>query len=335
MQFTKWLPLTLMVLGACDNVMDPGEPGYLVPATVAEDASLPAIEMNGSLFHAETFGDPTNPVIIFLHGGPGADYRSMLRMGQRIDGVSLADDHFLVYWDQRGSGLSQRHDKDVLTLDVYTDDLNTLVDRYAAGRQVFLIGHSWGGMYATQYINEYPQRVAGAVLLEPGPLDGAAFEAIKDDMFDLDLGAEWLNDYAWNSQFLSPDDHARMDYERMLGLKDSQPRYHQQMDVDPAPFWRLGAAVNKYLEEDGQDENGVAVYDFTDKLSAYTTPVLFITGSLNEVIGEAFQRQQVLKYPSASLVVVENAGHDLEWTHTSEVLTYVREYLDAREGDSQ
>jgi proline iminopeptidase len=327
--------MAFLVLGACENAMDPSEPGYLVPATVAEDGGLPAIEMNGSLFHLETVGDPADPVIIFLHGGPGGDYRSMLRMGQRYGGFSLADDFFLVYWDQRGSGLSKRHDKDVLTLDIYTEDLNALVDRYATGRQVYLIGHSWGGMYATQYINEYPTRVAGAVLIEPGPLDGPTFESIKSEMFDLNLGAEWLNDFAWNSQFLSPDDHARWDYERMLGLKDSQPRYHQQMDIDPAPFWRLGAAVNKYLEMDGQDENGVAVYDFTDNLSAYTTPVLFITGSLNGVIGETFQRQQILQYPFASLVVVENAGHDLEWTHTAGVLTHVREYLNAREGGSQ
>ena len=335
MRITIWAPVALLVLGACDDMMDPGEPGYLVPPTVAEDASLPAIEMNASRFHLETFGNPTDPVIVFLHGGPGGDYRSLLRMGQRFGGYSLADDYYLVYWDQRGTGVSERHDRDVLTLDIYTEDLNALVDRYAAGRQVYLIGHSWGGMYASQYINEYPTRVAGAVLIEPGPLDGPTYERIKNDMFDLDLGAEWLNDWAWNSQFLSPDDHARMDYERILGLKDSQPRYHQRMDVDPAPFWRLGAAVNRYLVEDGQDEAGVAVYDFTTNLSTYTTPVLFIAGSLNEVIGEAFQRDQLLQYPSASLVVVDNAGHDLEWTHTAEVLSFVREYLNAREEGSQ
>ncbi len=332
MQFKQWAPVTLVLLVACDDMMDPGEPGYLVPMTVAEDASIPAIDMNGSRFHMETFGNPTDPVIIFLHGGPGGDYRSMLPMGQRYDGYSLADDFFLVFWDQRGSGLSRRHDKDVLTIDVYTNDLNELVNRYAPGRQVFLIGHSWGGMYSTRYINEHPTRVAGAVLIEPGPLDGPTFESIKDEMFDFNLGAEWLNDWAWNSQFLSPDDHARMDYERMLGLKDSQPRYHQRMDENPAPFWRLGAAASKYLKEDGDSDSGIAVYDFTDQLSAYLTPVLFITGSLNEVIGEEFQRDQMHNYPVASLVVVDNAGHDLEWTHTREVLFHVRAYLDELEG---
>lgn len=155
MRFEKWAPFAVVALGACD-ILDPTEPGYLVPPTVAEDSSLPAIEMNGSRFHIQTFGDPASPVIIFLHGGPGGDHRSLLRMGERHDGYSLADEYFLVYWDQRGAGLSARHDKDVLILDVYMEDLKSLVDRYAPGRAVFLIGKSWGGMFATQFINEYP-----------------------------------------------------------------------------------------------------------------------------------------------------------------------------------
>lgn len=333
MKTTKWLPLALagLAASACSDVMSPDEPGALVPATVAEDASLPAIEMNGSRFHLETFGNPANPVIVFLHGGPGGDYRSLLRLGGRYSGQSLADDYFLVYWDQRGTGLSKRHGRDVLTIDVYVNDLNTLVDRYSPGRKVLLIGESWGGMFATRYINQYPERVAGAVLIEPGPLDGATLERLEDGMFDVDLGSEWLNDWAWSSGFFSPDDHARMDYERMLGSRDSQPRFHLST-TDPSPVWRLGAAASRYIMEDGQDENGVFTYDFTTNLAAFTTPVLFIAGSLSEVLGASLQRQQVLRYPSASLEVVDGAGHDVAWVRTAQVLAHVRGYLDARKG---
>jgi proline iminopeptidase len=311
--------------------MSPEDPGNLVPLTVAEDASLPAIEMNGSRFHLETFGNPANPVIIFLHGGPGSDYRSMLAMRERYNGYNLTDEYLLVFWDQRGAGLSKRHDKDVLTLDVYDNDLNTLVNLYSPGRRVFLIGVSWGGMYATSYINKHPERVAGAVLIEPGPMNGATMERIKDELFDIDLGSEWLNDVAWNRQFLSPDDHARMDYERMLGVRDAQPRFHQST-VNPEPGWRLGAAAGRYLMEDGQDENGVFDYDFTSNLSAYTTPVLFIAGAWSEVLGESLQQQQQLHYPSASLEVVDGAGHDVAWIRTPEVVAHIRAYLDARKG---
>lgn len=332
MKRPKWLPLALAGLAAtaCET-MSPGDPGNLVPGTVAEDPSLPAVEMNGSRFHLETFGNPSNPVIVFLHGGPGGDYRSLLKLAERQNGYSLADDYFLVYWDQRGAGLSKRHNRDVLTLDTYLADLDTLVGRYSPGRPVLLIGESWGGMFATQYINKYPERVAGAVLIEPGPLDGTTAERLKDDMFDFSLGSEWLNDWAWSSQFLSPDDHARMDYERMLGVKDGQPRFHLST-VDPQPGWRLGAAAAKYVTEDGQDGDGRFNYDFTTNLAAYTTPVLFIAGSLSEVLGPSLQQKQVLRYPSASLEVVDGAGHDVAWVKAAETLTHVRTYLDARRG---
>ena len=315
---------------ACET-LDPTAPGNLVPRTVADDPSLPAIDMNGSRFHLETFGNPANPVIVFVHGGPGIDYRSLLRLSERFNGYSLTDEYFLVYWDQRGTGLSKRQNKDVLTIDVYVNDLDSLINRYSPGRPVLLIGESWGGMFTTEFINRFPQRVGGAVLIEPGPLDGETAERLKDDIFAFDLTAEWLNDLAWNSQFLSPDDHARMDYERMLGATHGQPRFHESKE-NPSPVWRLGAAAMRYIPEDGQDGNGVYNYDFTTNLDAFTTPVLFITGSWSEVLGASLQEQQMLLYPVASLKVVDGAGHDVSWIKTPEVLAEIRSYLDGLKG---
>ena len=314
--------------------MDAGDPGNLVPKTVADDPTLPAIEMNGSRFHLETFGDPANPVIVFLHGGPGSDYRSLLALRERHNGYRLEDEYFLVYWDQRGTGLSKRHGKETVTIDQYMDDLNTLVDRYSPERPVYLIGESWGGMYATNYINLYPERVAGAVLIEPGPMDAATSERLEDDMFDLDMGSEWLNDWAWSAQFLTPDDHERMDYERMLGAKHSQPRFNQRVD-NPSPVWRLGAAANRYIVESGQDKDGELIYDFTTNLDAYTTPVLFIAGSMSEVLGELLQEEQMKHYRSASLEVVTGAGHDVAWVKPGAVLSHIHAYLDVRKGENQ
>ncbi len=325
----QWVTAAYVVLVgfgalACET-MEPGVAGNLVPPTVAEDPALPAIELNGARIHAQTVGNPANPVIVFLHGGPGGDYRSQLRLAERWDGYSLADEYFLVFWDQRGSGLSARRDKAELTIETYTADLQALIQRYAPGRPVILIGESWGGMYATRYINTHPERVAGAVLIEPGPLDGPTFERIKDDLFDLDLRSEWLNDYAWNSQFISPDGHERMDYTLMLAVHDGQS----------APVWRLGAAAQRYLMEDGQDAHGVFVYDFTTNLFRYTTPVLFLAGSESDVLGASLQQEQVNRYPTASLHVIAGAGHEVAWTHAAEVLTHIRAYLNTQNGGAR
>jgi proline iminopeptidase len=311
-------------LAACD-VNDPSEAGNLVPKTVDEDATIPSLALAGTVFHFETFGDPSKPAIIFLHGGPGQDSRELLRLLDRHDGYALTDDHFVVTWDQRGSGLSRRHDCGAYTLDGVDGDLDALVDHVSPGRPVVLIGHSWGGMYATMYINHHPEKVAAAVLMEPGPLNKQMFDAVIGDLFDLDVFSEWLNDDVWDNQFLTPDDHARADYHRMLGLRDSQPKFHQST-VDPAPCWRLGAIANRCVQKAGM-KDGKANYDFTDHLAAYPQRVLFIASALNEVIGTAFQERQRQYYPAADLVTIANAGHDLQWTHPAETLAAIHSYL--------
>ncbi|MFC1539475.1 alpha/beta fold hydrolase [Candidatus Latescibacterota bacterium] len=320
--------LISLALTGCEGVMDPSEPGNLVPKTVIEDSSIPAIELNGSRFHVETFGNPENPVIIFLHGGPGGDFRELYRLKDTYDGYKLTDEYFLVFWDQRGAGLSQRHTKDELKHDVYNEDLKQFIEYYSPEKKVVFIGHSWGSMYATMFINKYPEYVRGAVLSEPGPLDAEMFDTIKDDILEMNFFSEWLNDYAWSNQFFTADDHARWDYQHMLGLKNSQPKFHMEMHRDPSPFWRLGAAASFYIQDDGMDSKGNAVYNFTDNLHLFTTKVLFIASGRNEVIGKDFQEKQVKKYPNAELKIVPDCGHDLVWQKSSKVYTLIRLYLD-------
>ena len=325
----RWLPLALsaLVATACET-MAPGDPGNLVPRTVAEDATLPAIDMNGSRFHLETFGNPANPVIIFLHGGPGVDYRGMLRLAGRYNGYSLSDEYFLVFWDQRGTGLSKRHNRNEVSMAQYVADLDSLIERYSPGRPVWLVGHSWGAMYATRYINEIPQKVAGAVLIESGPLKGTDMERLKKDITPIDLGAEWLNDVAWHTQFFTPDDHARMDFERAIGQKESQPKYHVST-IDPPPTWRLGAAVSQWLMEEAQDGKGVFNYDFTTNLAAFTGPALFIAGELSEVVGPSLQQKQFNYYSQGVLIVEPGVGHEVPWEKAQQTVRHIQLFLTA------
>jgi proline iminopeptidase len=325
----RWLvALGALALGACDT-MTMSEPGHLVPRTVTEDSSLPSITINGTRLHAETRGTPGKPVMIMLHGGPGADYRSLLTLAERHDGYSLADHYYMVFFDQRGAGLSQRHEKDVLTNDQYDADLLAIVDRYAPNAQVTLLGQSWGGMYGTSFIDRHPTRVKEAVFIETGPLKGSTFERIKGDLFDINVLREWLNDLAWSAQFFSADDHIRMDYQMAIGAEGSQPRNNTRKGPGAEPFWRSGAMANRYVQEDGQDASGKFTYDFTTNLQAFTGRVLLIAGARSEVLGVPLQEEQRPLYRDAVLKVVPGGGHDVHWTHTAEVMQHIRTFLTA------
>jgi len=136
---------------------------YTILPTAADDPSVPVIELNGGTFHSETFGDPGNPIVIVAHGGPGADYRSLL------DLKALADDYFVAFYDQRGSGLLPRvTDPSELTYEKFVEDLDAFVDFYGQGQPVNLIGHSFGGDIATTYAGRFPDKVDHLVLANRG-----------------------------------------------------------------------------------------------------------------------------------------------------------------------
>ena len=334
---TVWwmlIPAILTVVSGCSGLLDPEDPGNLVPRTVDEDPTLPALDMAGSRFHVQTRGNTASPVIIFLHGGPGGDHRQLLTLAEPYDGHALSDEFLLVFWDQRGSGLSRRHSKESLTIDQYIADLEQLIAVFSPEDQVLLIGNSWGGMLATEFINRHPDLVRGAVLMEPGPLSRGFHAMIEEDLHDMDVGSEWLNDWVWSQEILTPNDHARMDYQRCLGIRDSQPRFHQQMDP-PAPFWRLGAAASRYVTESGENDAGETVYDFTTNLAAFTTEVLFLASGLNEVIGRDFQRRQTAAYPNTRLEIIEGCGHDMTWVKPGETLAHIRGYIERLERSEQ
>jgi proline iminopeptidase len=135
---------------------------YHVPETVSDNPTIPHVTIDGVTFHTQAYGNPQRPVVVVVHGGPGWDFKSLLPL------KNLADEFYVVFYDQRGSGLSPRVDPATLSMESYLQDLNSIIDYYARDKKVRLIGHSWGAMLVSAYIGKHPEKVTHAVLAEPG-----------------------------------------------------------------------------------------------------------------------------------------------------------------------
>lgn len=299
---------------------DPDDPGNLVARTVAEDPDLPALEVNGARLHLETRGDPGNPAIVFVHGGPGSDYRSLLALD------ALADQYFLVFYDQRGAGLSARLKPEELGLELGFQDLDAIVDHFSPDRPVVVLGQSFGGQLATWYVARRPARVAAAVLIDPGPFTGARLA--KFPIFDFSPTAEWLNDYLWTNTIFSADTQARLDYVTMTAAMGSAPGYHLST-TDPEPSWRLGVVAHDAIIRDGMNADGDWDYDFTVGLDQFAGPALFIRNGLNEIHSAAFIAEQAGDYPDAEIVTVDGVGHDGHWLVPDQYVAIIRGFLAA------
>jgi proline iminopeptidase len=319
---------------------DPFEPNNLVPATVDDDLTIPSLEVNGTRLHLETFGDPNNQTIIFLHGGPGTgDYRAFSRMLERYDGYALTDSFFVIMYDQRGAGLSRRygdinsaktHSVSELTLENYLKDLEGIVEHFSPSQKVILFGHSWGGMHAMMYVNAYPEKVAAVILSEPGPFNGTIENELSLDVASTDLMGEATNDMYWNHQNISPNNHQMLDYSYMNGFYNGLgPGYYHFSKTDILPIYRFGAiaSVND-LGPDGMTSDGTYTFDFTTNLNQFTTKVLFINGNLNEILTPEFQSKNRAYLSNSELKIINGVGHDLIWIKPAEHIQFIKTYLD-------
>ncbi len=121
-------------------------------------AELKGVEINGDRQWLLTRGcNRGNPVILFLHGGPGMPAMYTAHDFQR----PLERDFVVAHWDQRGAGKSYRADLNpaTMTMTQMLADAETVVEHLRAEfgvEKVFLVGHSHGTYFGALLAEKRP-----------------------------------------------------------------------------------------------------------------------------------------------------------------------------------
>ena len=101
--------------------------------------------------------DISNPVLLFVHGGPGMPEYFLT---EKLP-TELHNNFTVVWWDQRGAGLSYHSGmskKNMTTEQIVSDTVE--VSKYLCQRfkqdKIYLMGHSWGSFIAIQAAEKAP-----------------------------------------------------------------------------------------------------------------------------------------------------------------------------------
>lgn len=100
--------------------------------------------------------DERNPVILFLHGGPGSPELAMIKS------TKLEKFFTVCYWEQRGAGMTFSPDTNpkTLTTPQLVEDTQQITDslrNWYGVDKIYLMGHSWGTYLAIKTIEKYPK----------------------------------------------------------------------------------------------------------------------------------------------------------------------------------
>ncbi len=118
---------------------------------------------NGTRFHLRyRTENPENPVLLFLHGGPGSCDRPLV-----MNYLSaLTDTYTIVCWDQRGAGKSfnlKAAKNEEMTLETCVEDVHCVIN-YLKKRflqdKIVVVGHSWGSLLGVLTASRYPEDIA-------------------------------------------------------------------------------------------------------------------------------------------------------------------------------
>jgi len=308
------------------------------------------VKLNGSEGFINVFGaSASNPVIISLHGGPGAPTGFVDYEWQDL----LTDSFTIVSWDETGCGRSYYRNADAdpdnssLTYELQLADLDALVD-YCRDRfgqdKVIIIGHSYGSMLGSSYVMAHPEKVSGYIGVGQCVNEVDYYSEVYSYEDALRIAQEKGDD---TSAMKAAYEAFMSDFslEHLMALRGYTSIYHPQTDmtdtstmsaihspllgVDDARWYLLELETlmggTRFSELEGTLDEAMMDFDLY-KAGEYQVPVLFISGSCDWTcpaeLAAKYADEHDLKY-----VAMEGCGHSPQGQHPDQFADIIRSFL--------
>lgn len=135
--------------------------------------------------------DISKPIMLFLHGGPGASHRYYNYQLEKI--------FIVVNWDQRGSGNSYSDEvsKESINVEQLISDTNELVEflkKKFNRDKIFLVGHSWVSFLGISTVHRYPNNFYAYIGI--GQVVNGRMNEIISYNYTLDIARKYKNHQA-------------------------------------------------------------------------------------------------------------------------------------------
>jgi len=283
------------------------------------------IDVTGGRVWYRTYGESDATPVLLLHGGPGAASDYMQPLAER-----LGEHRPAIVYDQLGCGRSDHPDDDSLwTVDRSVAEVDQVRGALGLDR-CHLLGQSWGGWLAIDYMARGPVGVAGLVLASTSA-SIAQFVAGARRMIDAlpEPDRTALQELGARGEYDHPDYRAAEQefYRRHLCRMDPWPealvRSSDQMEGN-----QVYATMNGPTEFDVIGR--LRTWDRTPDLGRIDVPTLITCGRYDEIT-PACSETIAEGIPDARVVVFEESAHVAHLEEAEAYAGTVEEFLESVE----
>lgn len=283
---------------------------------------------------AYIYGNGSEKVfLITLHGGPGG-----MGLGFRGSAFnSIENTCAVVYFDQRGSGMSQGgYSEDDVSIDLMAEDVLALVKvikkKYGSEARFFLLGHSWGGTLGVATLLKNQNEFLGWIQVDGthNPKDLyveylANFEQVADEQTGLGNSIAF-----WESvQQLIADVDTDFNRDDIAELNRKAFQAEQKLKDDNVISTSNGGAQNLFFDYNHMtrvwntikiqsllDPDIQGILSYTNRLSEINIPSLILWGKHDMVIPPSIAQEAYdhLGSSSKKLMFFERSGHSPMFT---------------------
>lgn len=314
---------SLLLLAACNNQQsNKQDTGIDSASKKVEEKYL--MNLGGEKQYVEITGaSDKNPVLLFIHGGPGWPQMPQLRYFNS----DLTKAFTVATWDQRGCGLSYMNDSlagnitlDQIVADAY--ELTQMLKKKFKQEKRFLAGFSWGSNVGLTLALKHPEDYAAYI----------GISQVVNMQEGMEVTQQWLSEKAKEN-----NDTATLHILKRLEKGDSSlcktpldcfikqyelvSKYHGAV-FNPRSDTTVAQAMTQYDDYKNYDwnkgfyysaaslEKDVFATDFSN-VTSIDIPVYFIAGrhdwNVPAVLVEAFVKK--LQAPHKEIIWFENSGH--------------------------
>lgn len=272
--------------------------------------------------------DANNPVLLFLHGGPGTPEMPLLYKFQYD-----WEEHFtVVHWDQRGSGKTYfANQPDAGDADGAISFEQSVQDAWEVAeylkqklgkKQIAVLGYSWGSAVGDALVKKYPD-LFSAYIGVGQLIDGPGGERIG---FENVLSAAHQKGNQKDIEALEklkPLPSNPFDIAKFTRLRKIQVQYGLAVGVDIesitgyffSPYLTLSELTyylkNSFELHEEMVQFAFADYHIRDYGTEYEIPVIYILGEndMQTPTSLAVEYFEQIRSPEKKLFILSNSGH--------------------------